>query len=115
MANKETSTLSFYVDGVLKGSVSYSGTTATTGSRPFVMCHNQVYGGNGPGGKLPMRLSDVRLYDEALSLMGIKELSKGLMIHYAFNDVASEATTNLITGISTVTRCVKYLDGVKVD
>lgn len=115
VATQETGTLSFYVDGVLKGTASYSGTTATTGSRPFVMGHSQVYGGNGPGGKLPMRLSDVRLYDEALSLMEIKELSKGLMIHYAFNDVASETTTNLITKVSTVNRCVKYLDGVKVD
>ena len=87
--------MSFYVDGVLKGTASYSGTTAATGSRPFIMGHGQVYGGNGPGGKLPMRLSDVRLYDEALSLMEIKELSKGLMIHYAFNDRAAETTTNI--------------------
>lgn len=45
-------------------------------------------------------ICDVRVYDHALSLKEIKDLSKGLMIHYSFNDIGTEATTNLITSLS---------------
>jgi hypothetical protein len=42
----------------------------------------------------------VRIYDHALSVKEIQELSKGLMLHYTFNDIGSENTTNLITGLT---------------
>lgn len=41
------------------------------------------------------KVCDVRVYDHKLSLMEVKELSKGLMIHYGFNDRAAETTTNV--------------------
>jgi hypothetical protein len=45
-------------------------------------------------------ICDVRIYDHALSIKEIQELSKGLMLHYTFNDIGSESTTNLITGLT---------------
>lgn len=42
-------------------------------------------------------LNDVRIYDHALSLKEIKEISKGLVLHYPLADKYIENTTNLIT------------------
>jgi hypothetical protein len=43
------------------------------------------------------KISDVRIYDHALSLAEIKELSKALVVHYTFNDILAEPTTNVST------------------
>jgi hypothetical protein len=40
-------------------------------------------------------ISDFRLYNHALSNAEVKELSKGLILHYTFNDPLLENTTNL--------------------
>lgn len=42
-------------------------------------------------------LNDFRVYDHVLSLREIKELSKGLVLHYPLSDPYVEGTTNLIT------------------
>ena len=44
------------------------------------------------------RLNDFRIYDHALSLKEIKEIAKGLIVHYPLDDKYIESTTNLITG-----------------
>lgn len=44
-------------------------------------------------------INDVRIYDHALSQAEVKELSKALVVHYTFNDVLAEPTTNIIAGI----------------
>lgn len=40
-------------------------------------------------------MCDVRVYDHALSDAEVKELSKALAVHYTFNDVLAEPTTNI--------------------
>ena len=45
-------------------------------------------------------ICDVRVYDHALSTAEIKELSKALAIHYSFNDICMEDTSNLVTGLT---------------
>ena len=99
--NQEAKTMSFYVDGELVGtSKSYSALTAITTGRTIGLNRAQVYGGNGPSAKLPLYYNDVRCYDEVLSIKEIRELSKALVVHYTFNDIANEATTNLITSLT---------------
>lgn len=46
------------------------------------------------------KLNDVRIYDHCLSLKEIKEISKGLVLHYLLNDAYVEGTTNLVTSIT---------------
>ena len=46
------------------------------------------------------KVCDVRIYDHALSEAEIKEISKGLLVHYSFNDLLSEPTINLVTGVA---------------
>lgn len=41
-------------------------------------------------------MNDVRIYDHVLSQAEIKELSKALVMHYTFDDVCAEPTTNLL-------------------
>ena len=41
-------------------------------------------------------INDVRIYDHALSQAEVKELSKALVVHYTFNDILAEPTTNLL-------------------
>ena len=44
-----------------------------------------------------VKYNDVRIYNHALSAKEVKEISKGLVLHYNFEDAYAEGTTNLIT------------------
>lgn len=44
-------------------------------------------------------MNDLRIYDECISVKQIKELSKGLILHYPLNNPYIETTTNLAPGI----------------
>jgi hypothetical protein len=47
-------------------------------------------------------ICDLRIYDHALSVAEVKELSSALIVHYTFDDVLAEPTTNIISGIASV-------------
>ena len=59
--------------------------------------------------------NDIRIYDHALSAFEVKEIAKALIMHYNFDDVYAEPTTNLISGFGTLSRCTRYGNGVKID
>lgn len=42
-------------------------------------------------------INDVRIYDHCLSPKEVKEISKGLVLHYPLNDAYLEETSNLFT------------------
>ena len=46
------------------------------------------------------KLNDVRIYDHCLSPKEVKEISKGLVLHYPLNDAYVDGTTNLVTSIT---------------
>ena len=90
--------LKLYMDGVLKqttdmgsGShpISYHSTTSwMIGANPY----NDSPAGDYTNGYI----NDVRVYDHALSVKEVRELAKGLVLHYTFEDEYIEATTNLL-------------------
>ena len=54
----------------------------------FNIADNAILGGNGPVVIMPFRVNDVRVYDHCLSSKEVKEIAKGLVLHYPLNDVA---------------------------
>jgi hypothetical protein len=64
-------------------------------------------------------MNDLRIYDHALSVKEVQELSKALMVHYTFNDVANEATTNIIYDkykeySSSLTKLTETFNGMEI-
>ena len=84
-----------YVDGVLNS----SSTEAITAD---------IIGRIRIGTTTTIRLNDVRIYDHCLSPMEVKELSKGLVLHYPLNR-GGWGQENLITGYDT--SFLSYPDG----
>ena len=87
----------FYLNGVLKD----TSTTEITGNVPssantFYLGRDNRTGATALNGKL----NDFRLYDHALSIKEIKEISKGLVCHYAL-DGKGAGGNNLAIGTNT--------------
>lgn len=84
--NYSSGFMSIYIDGILKSS----------GTRPIrnPSCTDNLLIGRGYS-YLYGSIDDVRIYDHALSEKEVKELSKGKVLHYKFDDF-QEPTTNLI-------------------
>ena len=57
------------------------------------------------------KINDLRIYDHALSIKEVKELSKGLCLHYTFEDPYIEGTTNLVPNSSTFNSWSSYDGG----
>lgn len=88
-------TVHLYVNGKLDGSYDLNLATVEDYFQCFMWSMtasgNVLYNGYGLNGKL----NDVRAYDHTLSQKEVKELSKGLMLHYTFNRDDYSAITNL--------------------
>ena len=75
--------LYIYIDAILQ----YKDTHGT------ISDFSGTYGIYAPGANY--KLNDFRMYDHALSAKEVKEISKGLVLHYNFEDAYAEGTTNL--------------------
>lgn len=89
-------TVRLYVNGQLDGSYDLNLATIEDYFQCFMWSMtasgNALLNSYGLNGKL----NDVRAYDHTLSQKEIKELSKGLMLHYTFNRGDYNAVTNLL-------------------
>ena len=73
-----------YLNGRLIGSTSTTGTQTTVGAN-YAIGNSQSANTSLSGNPLNGYLNDVRIYDHALSQMEVKELAKGLVLHYPLN------------------------------
>ena len=83
-----------YINGVLDSS------TATTGTPTIISTTNYIIGGSqntattASGNWVNGYLNDIRFYDHAISMAELKEISKGLVVHYKLDEFYS--SDNLI-------------------
>lgn len=86
---------SYYINGVFQEkkahtiSSSYWGNTTSVGSSQA--------NGTGWGNFLNGRLNDVRIYDHALSVKEVRELARGLIVHYKLDDVRLSNANRITT------------------
>ena len=89
---RNTTETKLYLNGELK-------LTGTAGTIPsgnyFIGSWSSTTSQNYKG-----KMCDVRIYDHCLSPMEVKELAKGLVLHYPFADACVEDTTNLNTKVN---------------
>lgn len=87
VADCDKKVLKFYVNGSQIGAdANYASILEMTDVRYFGWGRGEIWSGNGPGGYLPMRINDIRIYNHALSKKEVKELSKALVCHYTFEE-----------------------------
>lgn len=94
--NVDTNKIQFYVDGIKKNEVSY-----TSGYTYESSWANGLFIGRDPNNSTVNdhylykgNMNDVRIYDHAISMAELKEISKGLVIHYKLDEFYS--SDNLI-------------------
>ncbi len=87
------SRINFYLDGKYDGGLNF--TSSYNSNNPIgIFCWSTGY----PEYSSSCQLNDVRIYNHALSAKEVKEISKGLVLHYNFEDEYIEPTTNLFGG-----------------
>ena len=85
-----------YIDGIYRAEAkTYRNPTMNNQNFTIATWNYSSHGYYWNGG-----INDVRIYDHALSAKEVKEISKGLVLHYDFNDPYVEGTTNLISAVA---------------
>lgn len=98
--DRDAGKLTFYLNGESQGSSATVGSfTDAQTSRKLSLNYNGIYGGNGPAFQIPFRCNDVRVYDHALSQKEVKEISKGLVLHYPLNTLSTTGV-NLVSAVT---------------
>lgn len=87
-----------YVDGVLDSSITTTGTPTIVNTSKYAIGVCQNSASTVSGNPLNGYLNDVRFYDHALSVAEIKELAKGLCVHYKLDTPSS--ISNLVRNSS---------------
>lgn len=85
-----------YVNGEYVGSYAGGGITASSETKNLYVGSATYYNEF----TLKGSMNDVRIYDHCLSAKEVKEISKGLSLHYKLSDPYIEPTTNLYSGWS---------------
>lgn len=87
---QQNTTNKVYVNGTLIGTVTHGHISQSDASDTCIGRETYAGGYFGFNGCI----NDVRIYDHALSAKEVKEISKGLVLHYDFNDPYVEGTLN---------------------
>lgn len=96
-----------YVDGVLRQTTNYSIPASNTAQYLLIGASSST-DSTPTGNYLNGKLNDVRIYDHALSVKEVRELARGLMVHYKLDDVRL-SNANRITNYDTSFH--SYADG----
>ena len=94
--NNTTHLFQLWVDGKVEKTQSY--TNAAKNDKILIFDWSTTY--DSTSYRPACMLNDVRIYDHCLSPKEVEEIAKGLVLHYKLDDRFCEATTNLITSIS---------------
>lgn len=108
--DKQTKLLQLWINGSLK----HYSTMVDFDDVPngnLKINYKGTFGGNSPSFNIPFLVNDVRIYDHALSLKEIKEISKGLVLHYPLNGIEIKNGTNLVTSITKGGQTTLLTDG----
>lgn len=105
--------VSIYINGELVGTGTTTMTSSYTGDLYISSRHTKQ-------NFLAESMNDIRIYDHCLSEKEVKELAKGLVLHYKMDDGYVENTTNLITGLTaggqtTISNGIVTTSGVNAD
>ena len=105
VVDRENGKLISYINGNKYNTISFTPSKYTeetlSGKLGYLRLHERSTDeGNKFSPVMPYYLNDVRIYDEALSDKQIKEIAKGLVAHYKFDDPYIENVTNLVTGLT---------------
>lgn len=89
-----------YINGILNQSITINKAISCTATKGTVGA-SSVNTTSGSSNNYIGLLNDYRIYDHCLSPKEVKEISKGLVLHYPLNDAYVQNTTNLNKSIGT--------------
>lgn len=98
--DKDKNKCHLYLDGILKNSYDQASFTDAPTTNLWLN-KAWVSGGNGPGAYIPFYCNDLRIYDHCLSAQEVREISKGLVLHYQLNNNGLD-NTNLALNTRTL-------------
>ena len=87
---------SLYINGILNQSITINKAISCTATKGTVGA-SSVNTTSGSDNNYIGLLNDYRIYDHCLSPKEVKEISKGLVLHYPLNDAYVEETSNLFS------------------
>jgi hypothetical protein len=86
-----------YINGVLDSSTTTTGTPTIINTSRYAIGSSQNSATTVSGNLLNGYLNDIRFYDHALSVAEIKELAKGLVVHYKLDNTDGMENANLVS------------------
>ena len=92
-------TIKMYINGELVKMATCTTAKPSDRLNVGVGCRSTNAAGTSTTGSWSAKYNDFRLYDHALSAKEVRELAKGLVLHYKLDDGYVEGTTNLCNGL----------------